>query len=139
MRILSSRSRGKCSQPHFRRGSLSVLRSASKLSGSHCVKDRKLSYLNLVTGEHVTTNSGAGLIKQASLCYFSPELFKMQRINSFKVLLALGCLQTYLFLVHGQASGTQCPTVPGQPGCVCDHPDGKIDLTAFSNNDGKPK
>ena len=57
-----------------------------------------------------------------------PEQFKMQRIIRFKVLLALGYLQSCLFLVNGQATGTQCPPVPGEPGCVCDHPDGKLDL-----------
>lgn len=35
-------------------------------------------------------------------------------------------------------SGTACPTVLGSPGCVCDHPDGKIDLTSIANPTNSP-
>jgi len=42
------------------------------------------------------------------------------------------------WLVEAQ-NATQCPPVSGQPGCVCQHPDGIIDLTKIANRNGKPR
>ncbi len=56
-----------------------------------------------------------------------------------KTLLAVGCLQMVIVLVSGQATGTLCPPVAGQPGCVCNHPDGKIDITSLANSNGTPR
>ena len=41
------------------------------------------------------------------------------------------------WLVDGQAR--VCPRVSGQPGCVCQHPDGVINLTGIANNTGSPR
>ena len=35
--------------------------------------------------------------------------------------------------------GKRCKAVEGAPGCVCEHPDGLINLTSYTNDDGKPK
>ena len=56
-----------------------------------------------------------------------------------KTLLAVGCLQMVIVLVSGQPTGKVCPPVAGAPGCVCDHPDGKIDVRPLANSDGTPK
>ena len=58
----------------------------------------------------------------------SPEMVRLT------LLLLLGYST---WLVHGQAS--VCPGVSGQPGCVCQHPDGVIDLTKIANNGGSPR
>lgn len=46
-----------------------------------------------------------------------------------------------LIIVSAQPPGndTKCKAVPGQPGCVCDHPFGRIDLTPTADRYGKPK
>ncbi len=49
------------------------------------------------------------------------------------------CLQGVILLVNGQATGALCPPVAGAPGCVCDHPDGRIDVRPLSNSDGTPR
>jgi len=36
-------------------------------------------------------------------------------------------------------TGTRCTPIPGQPGCVCDGPKGKIDLTELANTDNTPR
>ena len=41
------------------------------------------------------------------------------------------------WLVHGQA--TVCQGVSNKPGCVCQHPDGVIDLTSIANSGGSPR
>ena len=35
--------------------------------------------------------------------------------------------------------GKRCKAVKGEPGCVCEHPDGTINLTSSANDNGKPK
>lgn len=54
-------------------------------------------------------------------------------------LLAVSCLQAVIVVVNGQATGTVCAPVAGAPGCVCDHPDGRIDVRPLSNSDGTAK
>ena len=57
---------------------------------------------------------------------------------TMSVVTVLFLLSYSAWLVHAQ-SATQCTPVSGQPGCVCDHPDGRIDLTKIANNDGTPR
>ncbi len=62
-------------------------------------------------------------------------------MKAYLLLLAVSCfyLQGFIVLVNGQATGTLCSRVDGAPGCVCDHPDGRIDVRPLSNSDGTPR
>lgn len=62
---------------------------------------------------------GAGLIKSM-----------MERVFLTILLLTCAC---------SVAKSQSACSVPGQPSCVCDTPDGRIDLTSIANSDGTPK
>ena len=65
--------------------------------------------------------------------------YTMLRFNAMAVVTLLFLLSYSAWLVHAQDEPTQCPPVAGQPGCVCQHPDGIIDLTKIANCHGKPR
>ena len=52
------------------------------------------------------------------------------------VITVLLLLSYSAWLVYPQS---QCQPVSGQPGCVCHHPDGIIDLTKIANTNGTPR
>lgn len=45
----------------------------------------------------------------------------------------LSVITACLILVGNSQPGDPCPSVIGEPSCVCNHPDGKIDLTPLAN------
>ena len=55
---------------------------------------------------------------------------------TMSVITVLLLLSYSAWLVHAQS---QCSPVSGKPGCVCQHPDGIIDLTKIASNDGTPR
>ena len=61
-----------------------------------------------------------------------------ERSTKMAVLTSLLFLSCVAWLVRAQA-GTQCTPIVGQPGCVCRHPDGIIDLTKIANTNGTPR
>ena len=62
---------------------------------------------------------------------------KLKQIHPEMVRPILFLLGYLVWLVDGQAR--VCPRVSGQPGCVCQHPDGVINLTEIANNTGSPR
>lgn len=50
------------------------------------------------------------------------------------------CLFVFFGLLHGFTEGQQaCQPPLGEPSCVCETPDGAIDLTSLSSHDGSPR
>ena len=66
------------------------------------------------------------------VCYSKLKQIRPEMVRP--ILFLLGYLA---WLVDGQAR--VCPRVSGQPGCVCQHPDGVINLTEIANNTGSPR
>ena len=59
----------------------------------------------------------------------------MQKYNSIFLVVPLLNL---VYLSAGQ-TGTRCTPVPDRPSCVCNSPDGIIDLTKIASSDGTPR
>ena len=59
--------------------------------------------------------------------------YRLPRSEMMVCLTLLLLLGYSAWLVHGQA--TVCPRISGQPGCVCNHSDGVIDLTILANTE----
>ena len=67
---------------------------------------------------------------------FKGGLLKMEKLRcSLLPVLLFAYVCCVKYTVTGQ---TTCNVV-GQPSCICDTPDGRIDLTSIANNDGTPR
>lgn len=58
-----------------------------------------------------------------------------------KFFIALVCLHCccFLDLVAAVPTGTKCSAEVGSPTCVCETPDGVVDLTGLASTDGSPR